>query len=487
MKNVATTLASHRAELATLETTIPRLHAELAVAEERRKELQVSISVCETFLAPSPFRGLPTETVGEIMCAYSDSVIPTQPEAEGMASSYEPSVPLAQLHAALHLPLRVCRRWSNIALSTPRYWKLQLLRYPAPETSAEDRANIWKRIEDCLERARNTPLYVIMCSMQSYLSEETATYDPEGMRLFAKCAQRVQTLVLPRQVKRDSMSMSSFLPDTHLPLLEKLILGPGHTLFAADPDIQTLKSLNSLSTIAPWEHTKTSSTITQLHIYQGTIHFFVICDILLGMPQLRDLRISYVIPGASPAPGTILRSHPSLRSLLGPNTSSFLHHFAFPNLRALELHSTDPWPACDEDFAFLKRSQCIDHLMLGGDNGFSEALPKALCSLPALRTVNLHGMLKSRGNPFPSVLLDAFAKKSRRQHPIPPHVVNFIFPEIPLRQMDRFQAALEGILAKREEYGALKYIGVDISVCGMEKFKEVIDRLAQAGIVVSDS
>lgn len=483
--NVATTLKSHRAELVTLDSTVTRLQAELRVAEERRKELQISVRVCETLLEPSPLRRLPTEVISEILCAYSDSLIPAQDEAEDIAISFVPKILLAQLRAAQNLPLQVCRRWSDIACSTPRYWKLQLVLYPPTGMSDAHRAEHWKRTEDRLHRARDTPLFVVLSLGPEHHSN--VVDDREWMRLFAECAKRTESLVLITRRPRNNMDPSKSIPQTHLPHLRQLILGHDYSLLDPSFNIQNFKNLQSCSITGPLLCNVSSKTITRLHCYRGAIEFKQVREIISAMPQLLHLCFPSVIDAETlPTP----QSHSNILSLvLGHNGSSILHNYRFPKLQYLNLitttttsDETGPWPH-NRDIAFFEHSQQLEHLTLMGNTGFSDALSKVLYILPALRTVDLCGMSKRSGNPLPSAFLDAFAKRSRRQCPIPPWVVKFAFPEIPMRQVDRFHAALEGIAAKRTGH-ALKHIGAENNFYGLPGFKEAVDQLLEAGIMV---
>lgn len=493
--SATTRLVAHKSELADLQELIADLQAKLRVANVRREELQVSIAACETLLEPSTLhRRFSNEVMCEIFYAYRDSIIPSQKKAEELALLNDPRPRLAELQAAQNLPLAVCRRWSDILYSTPRYWRLQLLLYPRSGSSVEHRARQWTCIQDRLDRARDTPLYVILSLMDSEASLSDEIGDLNGMWLFKKCAKHIQTLVLPRR-PTESLNMTSLIPETHLSQLKQLIRGPGHSLFKNGTDIHSLKSLRSFSTeIVPGPQEKASSTVTRLHIYKGHIAFKALCDILSAMPQLLHLRLNCTIHSQA----SHVYSHPNLLSLLGPNPATIMHHFTFPKLRSLEVRSVGrPWPS-DGDIAFLERCQSIEHLMISGTDGLSGsksvcdgptsvALPNALYSLPALRTVNIYGMSvpKPQVNIFPTRhLVESSKLKSSRPERfiIPPQVVDFTFPKIMPGQLNRFQTTLERILEDRGH--SLKHIGVESTICSMPSFEKIIDQLAEAGIVV---
>ncbi|KIY61504.1 hypothetical protein CYLTODRAFT_427507 [Cylindrobasidium torrendii FP15055 ss-10] len=477
VQNVATTLVSHQTEPEILSSTIPRPQAEQYAAEDRRRELQVSVGVCETLLQPSPLRQLPTEVMSEILCAYSKSLIPSQEEAEAIVLPYYSTEKLARLRTAQELPLRVCRQWYNIASATPRYWRIHILIVPTSHEGDVYRAQFWKYTEDRLGRARDTRLFVGLSLGQDPHSDVADI--AKCMQLFRECAKQTQTLVLITPRFRPGSSRATS-PETHLPHLRRLIVGPGDVFREPHINIQSLENLYSCSLAGPMAFGMASSTITHLH-FRETNDFEDIREVILATPRLQHLWLSHVRNPDAVLPNL---SHPNLLWLvLGSNPSSILHNCTFPKLHSLSLNEdTKQWPD-DRDIAFFERSRCpIKYLTIMGKGGFSKTLPDVLYSLPALNTVNLSCMSKRSGNPLPSAFLEALAKQSRRQRPIPPHVTTFSFPEV--RQMGRFLAALEGILANYEEY-KLRRIEVEARICNEPRFKGLIDKLAEVGIILA--
>ncbi|KIY69358.1 hypothetical protein CYLTODRAFT_488965 [Cylindrobasidium torrendii FP15055 ss-10] len=498
LAEISASLAVRKDELETLEETIHILEERMQIAHLRRDELRQSVLAYENLLAPCPIRQLPTEVLAEIFIHYADSLLPEETDLNQDGWQWPRRSQKEQIMLrARNLLLQICRRWKNVAVGAHRYWRLAIIWQPYAHGTAEEREDHWRQIEDCIARAGDTPLFLIFnesCPTGRDSSREDIL---RGRGILDNCAERASSLVIPHASSRTFDALPPFrLPVTSQRSLRRFVYfakGGDQGVRAAAASIATsLAAFTNLYSVSigadrPIETQNLGNTIQQLSIPPVSVESFF--SLLHSLPLLRHLQVMAIIRDDTPV--TSLGVHQNLRALVvggkyywGPLADSLLSRLTLPNLQYFRYFFRQrTWPETDrqDELQFFHRSNGIESLVIDGHTNIGPLFTEVLYSLPALRTVQICSSANTNtSNAISSHFLDTLARK-RVPSPISHRILEFTFPEVTDRQLERFGDALRGILARIDEYG-LKFIGTDR--CGKPEWQHIVRQFNQAGITV---
>lgn len=470
----------------------------MQVAYLRRDKLRQSVLAYENLLAPCPIRQLPTEVLAEVFVHYADSLLPEEPDLnqDGWQWPRRSQKEQAILRTQ-NLLLQICRRWKNVVLGAHRYWRLAIIWQPYADGTVAERRGHWRQIEDRIARAGDAPLFLIF--NESCPNNRDSHWEDilRGRAILNKCAERASSLVIPHASSRTFDALPQFrLPAACQKTLKRLVYfakGGDDGVRAAAANIATsLAAFTNLYSISigadrPVESHNLGNTLHQLSLPPVSVEAFL--HLLRSLPRLRHLQVMAIIRDNTPV--TSLGVHQNLRALVvggkyywGPLADSLLPRLTLPNLEHLRYFFRQrTWPEADQrdELEFFHRSQRIESLAIEGHTNIGPLFTDVLHSLPALRTVQICSNANTNtSNAISSTFLDALARK-KLASPISPQIVEFTFPEVTDRQMDRFVEALRGILARRNEYG-LKFIGTDR--CEKLELQNIVREFSQVGITV---
>ncbi|KIY67720.1 hypothetical protein CYLTODRAFT_490411 [Cylindrobasidium torrendii FP15055 ss-10] len=436
--------------------------------------------------APNPLCQLPSEILGDIFCAYVDSIA-TEKHLEiwsALPCWDAPSLKYVRIRIARdqNLLLYVCRLWTDIVLSTPQYWRLVVLWHPSKECSLEERADHWGRFRERTARAGSIDLTVLY--MVDHVMDPSDKV--EGLLLLDEFSTRMSSAVITTLCSFE-LDGSYRIAEASQSRLRRLMIGGSHKDTVKDlarrlNDFQDLRFLSISPIFVEFlDIPLVSATLVRLHLCLKVDHD-IMAQTLLDMPQLLHLRTDINRSGTKPI------VHSQLKSLVLISSSSisrdFLSLSTFPALRRLELsiNGNDPeWPK-PEDLAFFERSACpLEYLSVRGSVRIQDFLSDFLYYLSA--TIKVVALLCTAA--MPSAFLEELSKASPVRTPIPPCIEEFGFPNIPSSQRGRLREAFIGIAALRDAYG-LRRVKLDPYLRRNITMRMAIRRLEECGIVVRD-
>ncbi|KIY73597.1 hypothetical protein CYLTODRAFT_485442 [Cylindrobasidium torrendii FP15055 ss-10] len=476
------TLEQQQSELSAIEEVVSRLEGQLLKACSQREELRNSIFLHKQLVKPSPIRRIPPEILSYILSLHSASFVDL--ESIQLHTEDDLNHLILQIRRSQNLLLSVCRLWSQVVLSDCRCWQLAVVFHPNQLSSEEEREDHWKCIEKRLAFAGDSAPITLVLSPSPKNGGQPDTVDQcrEAAILQTVGARLSRLVSMPKGLHLLHLLQN----DTAHNALEKItIVWPsGNWESTITKLVSTLPYLSGLLSLSI-QHSRyvlpmlggkiASATIRRLHL--PPMRKTDILKMLENTPQLRHLRITKIVEAAR-LPKRPIVFHPNLQSLVvtyGGQNFDMLCLTTLPSLQYLDVLLAPNWPRPKVDFDFFERSGYpIKQLSLSGCR--AAGLPELLHSLPNLSRIAL------RENPEG---LHFLLNKLASDAPIfPKSVVELTFPETHRGRyhVDELKSALEGILARQEEYGLSC---IRTANHRDEALQPVIQKLVEAGISVT--
>lgn len=329
-------------EIFHLEEQIEALRAKNRAAKRRARKYRGVLS---------PLRSLPPELLSEIFLRTPD------PDELSTAFITVFPIPLPLLH--------VCRKWRNVALTTPGLWNIFTVRSyrPLPEQWGIPR----ERVESWLTRSKTLPLQV---NLHLYNIPNTERNQSAAMELLRQCSahfHRWDDLTIERLANNVALPP---MPQGEAVLLKKVHLDFRSwetidvewllALLRAAPSLKTLHCNVPAVKLMTLPLTNIRALTLDVREEGTPDNFMPFLSILRMLPQLEQLEGQYIDEDI-PMPAISETVHTNLRVLKlhdVQHLSSFLDSATFPALTELLLTSLEQWPQ-SKFFAFLTRSSAL--------------------------------------------------------------------------------------------------------------------------------